>query len=219
MENYTGGPELAASLGISNSLNMSISGSCNSRIIRTTLKDSYCNVPTLYIVGLTFLTRYELPIGDADDNEGKWVSITGQGIANKALDNIHFDSRTLGEFDRYWNKSTLFSMPDLLVDLQFRLLSLIDSLQARGHKIIVFNTAESVYSYFIDESRFDYLRQTKHVVNGLSWRSIPWQLEQGAKYVTNDENLPFEYRHVAPGQHQWLNEFLTNYITEYKILE
>jgi hypothetical protein len=45
--------ELANSLGINHTQDLSLAGSCNSRIIRTTLKDSFgTDQSTLYIIGL-----------------------------------------------------------------------------------------------------------------------------------------------------------------------
>jgi hypothetical protein len=220
MFNYIGQTELASKLNISKAENISIPGSCNSRIIRTTLQDSYNNEPSLYIIGLTFLTRYELPIRLGEDpNEGKWVSITGNGTANFKNFDTHIDNDFITNYSDLWNRSTLLSLPDLAVDLQFKLISAIESLISRGHQILVFNTAENIYQYFLDESKFNLLRQTTNIVQGLQWRAVPWQFEQGATYLPEDEQYPADCRHVAPGGHRWLNDFLTNYIHEHKIIQ
>ena len=56
--------DLAERLNIPSAYSLALPGSCNNRIIRTTLKDSYItDHPTLYIVGLSFLNRSELPVG------------------------------------------------------------------------------------------------------------------------------------------------------------
>ena len=58
-----GHADLAQALQIPSSNSLSITGSANSRIIRTTLKHSYeTNKKTLYVLGMTFVSREELPV-------------------------------------------------------------------------------------------------------------------------------------------------------------
>jgi hypothetical protein len=62
-------------------------------------------------------------------------------------------------------------------------------------------------------------RERKEIIQGFKWRSIPWQFDQGAAYLEEDQKYPWNCRHVAPGDHQYLNDFLYNYIQEHKILQ
>jgi len=51
--------DLATRLNMSDAVNLAQSGCANDRIIRTTLKDSYLtDKPTLYVLGITFVSRY-----------------------------------------------------------------------------------------------------------------------------------------------------------------
>ncbi len=50
-----GHQDLAQRLGIAQAASIAVSGSANSRILRTTLKHSYTAPPTLYVLGMTFL--------------------------------------------------------------------------------------------------------------------------------------------------------------------
>ena len=71
--------DLSKRLAISNSDSLAISGSANSRILRTTLKHSYNAPPTLYVLGMTFLSRLEIPICEPEnDFEGRWVNPQNQ---------------------------------------------------------------------------------------------------------------------------------------------
>ena len=98
-------------------------------------------------------------------------------------------------------------------------MSLIDTLHYQGHRVIIFNTAESGVDYWlIDNPQFDPIRTRKEIINGLLWRSIPWQLDQGATWPLEDNRHPRDCRHVAPGEHKWLNEFLIDYIKANNIL-
>jgi hypothetical protein len=220
--NGNGHIDLAQKLNIGNSDSLAVNGSCNSRIIRTTLKDSYsAQEPTLYIVGTTFLTRYELPAASGrPESDGKWISFSGAGtsIGNKNFDD-YFTKENLSRFSDLYNKFTALGLPDLAQHLMYSMTSMIDSLKSRGHKIVVFNTAEHTVEYYLQEKCFDLFRAYREIIGEFQWRSIPWQFEQGAPYPPEDEQYPADCRHVAPGGHSWLNEFLTNYIKEHKILE
>ena len=84
--NGNGHIDLARRLGIvghhniPQAVSLGIGGSANSRILRTTLKHSYITqVPTLYVLGLTFISRLELPICNPDNEfEGRWANPQNQ---------------------------------------------------------------------------------------------------------------------------------------------
>jgi hypothetical protein len=115
--------------------------------------------------------------------------------------------------------SKFLETQDAGMDLQWRLLSLIDTLHYNQHRVVIFNTAEHGVDYWlVDNPKFDPIRKRKEVIDGLLWRSIPWQLNQGARWPTEDEIYPWDCRHVTPGDHKWLNEFLVNYINNNNIL-
>ena len=215
--------DLSLQLGIQEYQSLAEFGSCNNRIIRTTLRDSFINSePTLYIIGMTFLSRYELPVNaDRTDLDGKWLSFNNLGSRNpsNAIIDPCVSEKNLELFRDIWLRINLASVNDFAEDLQYRLLSMCHSLTYRGHSCIVFNTAEEVLDYVLDQNKFQSLRDQRQIINGLSWRSIPWQFEQGANWSLGDDHIDRNFRHVAPGQHLWLNQYLTNYIQEHKILE
>ena len=72
-----GHEDLAQRLGMANAHSIAVSGSANSRILRTTLKHSYTAPPTLYVLGMTFLSRLEIPICEPENEfEGRFRGIT-----------------------------------------------------------------------------------------------------------------------------------------------
>ena len=86
MEAYAQGHgqvDLAERLGIATSESLAIGGSANTRIIRTTLKHSYQTTqPTFYVVGMTFLSRLEIPIlENQTEFEGRWTNPQNQQCA------------------------------------------------------------------------------------------------------------------------------------------
>jgi hypothetical protein len=105
------------------------------------------------------------------------------------------------------------------MDLQWKLLSLIDTLNHCGHRVVIFNTAEDgVKSWLVVNPKFNPVRNRKEIIHGLAWKSIPWQFEQGARWPVEDEQYPPDCRHVIPGDHKWLNQFLIDYIKTNNIL-
>lgn len=214
-----GHDDLANQLGILNVESLAMNGSCNSRIIRSTLRDCYTtDCPTLYVIGLTFFHRYELSIRAGEpEPDGKWVSFTGVG-SNMFHDyEEHITTKDLNTYAELYAKFLYLNQAGM--DLQWRILSLIDTLHYRGHRVVIFNTAEEGVDYWlVNNSKFDPMRMRKEIVDALLWKSIPWQLDQGARWPSEDEVHPRDCRHVIPGDHRWLNEFLVNYINQNNIL-
>ena len=73
--------DLGQRLGINKCHSMAIGGSPNSRLIRTTLKHSYAaQEPTFYVLGVGFISRWEVAILNADDDsfEGRWTNPQNQ---------------------------------------------------------------------------------------------------------------------------------------------
>ena len=224
MEMYSDGgvEDLSQQLGINFAKSLALTGACNSRIIRTTLKDSYqTSEPTLYIIGITYLTRHELPLlSGRSESDGKWQSINNNFKKSSAIElDAHFTYNDIKNYCSLWDKFTVLGIDDLALNLQYQLLSLCDSLQYQGHRCVIFNTAESALDWVVDKTDFDLLKSKKQLIQGLRWKSIPWQFEQGAICSELDEHLPIGARHVASGQHRWLNKFLVDYINQQSILE
>lgn len=221
MEHYTDGSghiELAKLLNISHAINLSKSGSCNDRIIRSVLRDCFSNnTPSLHIVGLTFLHRYELPICANSTIDGLWESCTGHLLKSKP-ENWRSEI-SLNEYNTYAALRTqMFYLNETFEKTLYQILAMIQTVKSLGHKILVFNTAESGVDQFLDEPRFALLNTTSEIIGAYRWQSIRYQLDCGAKWSEHDSTLEKYVRHVAPGEHYWLNDFLTNYIQEHKIL-
>jgi hypothetical protein len=210
--------DLAKQLNINSAISLALPGSCNSRIIRTTLKDSYqTSEKTLYIVGLTFLGRTELPIAYEEDLfEGKWLSI--QNNFNPAL---HYnDCWTVDDstnFIKLKLKAELYGIDDYLEQLMYQLLSMRNDLIGRGHSVIIFRNPEDGYDDRLSTPRFTQLAQCVNIVHGLKWAAIPWQTTQAVKFKYEDMHLPAGCRHPMPGEHASLTNYLIKYINKHDI--
>jgi len=218
--------DLSKKLNIPKAESLTYSGCSNSRIIRTTLKHSYITQQkNFYVLGMTFIGRSEVPILRFDDTlsfEGRWTNPQNQMFQNKW--EHHWTEKDTERFVELKLKEEVFSVVDRTEDLMYRLLSLIESLESRGHRILIYQQADTTYFNEIDNSRLSLYKTKNNFINGFMWNAIQWQHSMGVPvHQTNYDSeygaCPEDMKHRAPGYHQKLNEFLTNYIKEYKILE
>lgn len=212
--------DLATSLGLKHATSLAVGGSANSRILRTTLKHSYqTNEPTLYVLGMTFVSRLEIPICEPENNfEGRWINPQNQEFKSRwqhgwtQVDSDQFVETKL--------KSEVFSILDRTEDLMYRMLSTIIDLRSRGHRVLMFQQADNLYLEHLANPRLS-LFDRPEIVGGFAWRAIAWQAAQGVKpktYPPGSPYVPVDMTHPAVGHHELINEYLTNYIQEHKIL-
>ena len=222
MDSYAMGQghvDLAQQLGLGNPVSLAIGGSANSRILRTTLKHSYTALPTLYVLGMTFLSRLEIPICEPENNfEGRWVNPQNQEFRRRwQHDWTQADSN---QFVETKLKSEVFSILDRIEDLMYRMLSTVADLKSRGHRVLMFQQADNLYQSYLDDPRLALFNQPE-IVGKFGWRASAWQAEQGVQpkdYGPGAPYVPPDMTHAAIGHHQKLNEYLTNYIQERKLL-
>jgi len=209
--------DLAQQLNLAFSHSLAYPGSSNNRIIRTTLKDSYTtDQPTLYIIGLSFLNRSELTIGQDTDFEGKWISFQNYINPDKIAD--FWTDTDSQQVIAHNLKMESYVIKDKLEDLMFKLLAMISNLRQRNHQVVIFRQPDDYYINHLGEERFKFLKNCVNIVDGLSWSSLEFQADKGVKYVPEDHHHPKLIRHPAPGEHQHLNKFLVEYIATHKLL-
>ena len=210
--------DLAERLNMPSAYSLALPGSCNNRIIRTTLKDSYItDRPTLYIVGLSFLNRSELPVGRENGIEGKWISFQNQ-INSNSIANFWSDQDSQQAVEQNL-KIESHAVKDKFEDLMFKLLAIISDLTSRNHQIVIFRQPPDYYTNYLGENRFRFLKNCANIVDGLAWGGLEFQAKQNIKYGTADKHLPKLIRHPLPGEHEPLNKFLVEYIHLHNLLE
>jgi hypothetical protein len=199
---------------------LAIGGSANSRILRTTLKHSYVTqVPTLYVMGMTFVSRLELPIcNPVNEFEGSWCNPQNQEFRSRWQH--QWTAKDSEQFVETKLKSEIYSILDRTEDLMYRMISAITDIQRRGHRVLMFQQADSLYQEHLDNPRLR-LFQRPEIVGDFAWRSVAWQHAQGVAptiYAAGSQYVPPDMAHPESGHHQLVNEYLTNYIQEHKIL-
>ena len=213
-----GHKDLADRLFVPECYSLAKPGTCNTRIIRTTLKHSYqATVPLLYVVGLTFLDREELPIGkEYSEFEGRWIN-----VQNDFLDCNFENTWSQRDCDNYLNLKVKIRMinnfVDRIEDLMYKVLSMIRDLQSRGHRALVFAQVAEEFQPHADHPKLQLLKSTVNIVNGLTWGANAWQIAQGVK-TDEDNRVQLEMQHISSGQHRYINAFLENYIQEHRLL-
>ena len=225
MHNYAAGlghVDLKTQLGIDSVQSIAVSGSANSRILRTTLKHSYAtNVPTFYVLGMTFVSRLELPICEEENSfEGRWVNPQNQEF--KPRWQTHWTDQDKEQFVEIKLKSEIYSIVDRTEDLMYRMLSAVNDLKSRGHAVLMYQQADNLYQEHAHDPKLALLMSCPEIVHGLHWRAIAYQHEQGVPKLTYSPGAPHvppDMTHPEQGNHHVLNAYLTNYINEHKILQ
>jgi len=214
--------DLAKQLGITGRVDsLAIGGSANSRILRTTLKHSYQTTePTLYILGMTFVSRLEVPICEPEnDFEGRWCNPQNQEFARRWQHDWSQQDSDL--FVKIKLKSEVYSILDRIEDLMYRMIATISDLQTRGHCVLMFQQADNLYQEHLTNPRLQ-LFDRPEIVGGFEWRATAWQASQGVKpkqYPPSSHYVPPDMTHPAVGHHAVLNDYLTNYLRDNKILQ
>ena len=230
MDAYTSGQghvDLAARLAIPYAESLSIGGSADTRLLRTCLKDSYQTpMPTFYLVGLGFLSRWEVPVLKVDNEltfEGRWTNPQNQYHQDRWDHN--WNERLTKQFVEMKLASDFYSVPDRLEDLMYRCLATAESLQSRGHRILFYQQADDIFDMHLNLPKFQLL-ENPIFVKKLQWKAVAYQLSNGVppidyanSQVIINHVVPAHMAHPKPGHHAVLNDFLTSYIQEYKILE
>ena len=102
----------------------------------------------------------------------------------------------------------------------YRVVSAITDIQSRGHRVLVFQQADNLYQEHLSNPRLK-LFQRPEIIEGFAWRAVAWQHDQGVEptiYAAGSPHVPPDATHPKSGEHQKINEYLTNYIQEHKIL-
>jgi hypothetical protein len=221
MEAYASGQghkDLAARLNIPTAESLAIGGSANSRILRTTVKHSYqSDCPTVYVLGMTFLSRLEIPIlENQNEFEGRWTNPQNQQFCK------HWQyGWTQQETDLFVEiklKSEIYSILDRIEDLMYRMMCTVSDLRSRGHQVLMYQQADDLYQDLLDHPRLKLFKTVTNIVGGYAWKAVPWQLNNGVPPMPGSK-APIEIRHPAPRYHQKLNEFLVDYMIGQSILQ
>jgi len=219
--------DLASRLKLS-SEHIGITGSANSRILRTTLKHSYeTTKKTLYVLGLTFISREELPLCRYDEHvqptrqevwEGAWTNPQNQLFGKNRWRDDWSDKDTK-QWIVFREKYECNTLVDRLENLMYQMLAVIDSLTLRGHSCIIFQQADEWCHGMSQKElvRLELLENNKNIIGGFVWCAIREQHNADVKFVPYEEHVDPKLRHRLPGEHKWLNNYLEQHIRQHEL--
>ena len=147
-------------------------GSCNSRIIRTTIRDC-CelikrNEPIVALIQLTFLDRYEYAGEPTADNQWKYEN--GDLFESVTPAQLHTEGSQLV---KDWARSTLLLHNDQAAYLQLftSLIGLIGFFRQHGIQYCIFN-GPAQNNMFEPTELYDYLKQDPGVLDLLTFNML-----------------------------------------------
>lgn len=191
-------------------LNMGLPGSCNRRIIRTTLRDALnFNSSTLVIVQLTSLSRTEKAFTSGQDNDWKMNCVQSQGEYHESL-----KSNSPGSLNQEYFKTHIkfFDECAALNDLAADLIMLTGYLQKKHIPYYVFSyqplISKSISARVYNDYFQQQLRTDPNVMNILT-DSLTDRLGPGDWYYDVATNFT---GHLNPAGHIRAAEILAQLI-------
>lgn len=229
---YTVYPEIVAKNLNAELINKGVPGSCNRRIIRTTLRDvtelldEQQNI--LVLIGLTFISRTELwrPDLEAVDNDGHFYSIMSDhkkfdwsnGLIDTIVPNIH--QHVDSQISNYYKEWLLhYDRESIMTDLCADLIMLLGWFRSKNIKYIVFSGPEKLEgdSYIGYNSPFIHslqktLKEDSNVIDPWQFSFGTYALEQGFRPV--DEDIYGKHGHPSENAHKNFGEYLTYFYSK-----
>jgi len=224
-------PELVANHYNATLINQGLSGSCNRRIIRSSVRDlldikKEQNKEIICLIGLTFISRTELwqPKIPAKNNDGNFHSITvdfkkhnwSSGLINTRIKNIHLTAPP--EVQEYYKQWLLHMSKEAIVtDLVTDIILFNSFCQQQNIKLLIWSNAQlwpqppevSVDDIFLKtfvETMLDY----KNIINPWKFCFLDYALSLGHK--PRDENIYGVTGHPGAAAHRDFSDYLITFL-------
>ena len=87
--------------------------------------------------------------------------------------------------------------------------------------MLMFQQADNLYQELLDHPRLQHFKQVPYIIDGFNWRAVAYQHSLDVTPTVYDPGTPYvppDMVHPAVGAYRILNDYLTDYIQEYKIL-
>ena len=229
--------ELVATEFGASSVNAGLSGSCNRRIIRTSLRDlidlkNQNNKDILCLIGLSFITRTELwqPSIPALSKDGNFHSLAvehtkfnwAKGLLNTQIPDIHLSAPPpVQEYYKQWllhmSKEAIITetITDIIMFKNFCLQHNIKILIWSNTQVWPADPEVAVGDIFL-KNFVEYITADKHFINPWTFSFQQYALECGHR--PKDEHVYGITGHPNGHAHRDFANFLIEYIKENNIL-
>ena len=207
--------ELGNRLKASKTTNLSLPGSSNSRIFRSTLEYILKNRVDFVILAVTFWDRQEAPWNNSNTI---WTDYSPNGpmrpaeIKQDDLYNNYIQDRYRYDLDyNYIDK--------LLNDI----IIFSGWLESQNIRYLIFSSAENplgepkfLFEYYKRiQEKIQYIRKNVNIIDFENWNSNQYMYDNGG--ISNDTNAPPNSKHYDAKSFAILNDFLYNYIKQHNI--
>lgn len=204
---------LGTNLGFDETVNLSLAGSSNARIFRSTLEYIIENQNVDFVIlALTFWDRVEAPWG----KEQIWVDYSPNGIMRES-DSLKYDGNI---FKKYITDRFKFDLDINYVDLLLNsIITFSGWLTANNIRHVIFSSPGEYFNWLdiTSTKKIEYINSNPHIIDIVNWSSNKHIGEHDGTGYDSESNLPLSGKHYSPKSFTILNEFLYNYINEHKL--
>ena len=199
---------LGDKLGIEQTVNLSLTGSSNDGIFRSTLEYILENNDVEFVIlALTFWDRAQAPWG----TDRVWVDYSPNGIM-RSFENLKYNSDLYEGFikDRYRYDIG----PEYLELLLNNIITFSGWLKSQQIRHVIFSSSGE-YNISGNLTKLKYLRSNPCVIDIENWSSNHYMGANGGEGY--EKHFPLSGQHYSPESFTILNDFVYNYITEHNI--
>ena len=209
--------KLGLKMGFNKTTNLSLPGSSNDRIFRSTLEYIFKNKVDFVILALTFWDRQEAPWA----KEGTWTDYSPNGIMRPS------DVTTTDMYNTYIQDRFRYDIDNNYIDkLLNNIITFSGWLDSQNIKYLIFSSPGGNYiepgflfnHYKNTIEKLDYVRKNPRLIDGADWSSNLYMAENGGVGLERDQHLEPMSKHYNADSFNILNEFILDYVKKHNLL-
>jgi len=207
--------EFGKKLNFENTVNLSLSGSSNDRIFRSTLEYIFKNKVDFVILALTFWDRQEAPWAE----EGTWTDYSSNGIVRPS------EVASPDIYDSYIQDRFRYDIDNNYIDkLLNNTITFSGWLDSQNIKYLIFSSPGGYYSepgflfnhYKNTIEKLAYVRKNPRLIDGGDWSSNRYMADNGG--VGEERDLEPNIKHYNADSFNILNRFIIDYVKKHNLL-
>jgi hypothetical protein len=207
--------EFGKKLNFENTINLSLRGSSNDRIFRSTLEYIFKNKVDFVILALTFWDRQEAPWA----KEGTWTDYSSKGIVRPS------EVASPDIYDSYIQDSFRYDIDNNYIDkLLNNIITFSGWLDSQNIKYLIFSSPGGHYAepgflfnhYKNTIEKLAYVRKNPRLIDGGDWSSNRYMADNGG--VSEERDLESNIKHYNADSFNILNRFIIDYVKKHNLL-
>lgn len=207
--------EFGKKLNFETTINLSLSGSSNDRIFRSTLEYIFKNKVDFVILALTFWDRQEAPWS----KEGIWTDYSAIGL--RRPDEVASPDM----YDRYIQDRFRYDIDNNYIDkLLNNIITFSGWLDSQNIKYLIFSSPGGYYAepgFLFDHykntiEKLAYVRKNPRLIDGGDWSGNRYMADNGG--VSEERDLEPNLKHYNADSFNILNRFIIDYVKKHNLL-